>query len=480
MPKMFEYDQYDDCLFSDPEEVQATFCLVRVVIKPDNGSELWRLIESFSSNRKLHFNHALLDRGICIGDVEEMKKRIGGENASDLVVPKFEIDFPYKIQHNPFRNADAYMSNYSEIVSIIINKDLSKRHKLKAYTEIEYCDRTGVDEFPIDHLDIAFLVILFVLLLLMFLSSCYDYRSKVGFGLNHYRENLPTRRSMLLVSFSFLRNWYRLTSRSKEPIYRDLRPMQSVRYFSFTLMLIGHASLLVLPRTAWVMEQKYRELETMIIVNGFQIISTFIVLGGFVFTVMFVQKMQETGRKPGWVEIVMITVNRYIRLTPVYGLLLLFEATWYIRLHDGPFWRRGAETELTFCRRNWWINLLYFNNYYKQEEPCMQHSWYLACDFQLSIVGLILVTAILRFPKIKVFLLAVVTSISVAIPALVVYKNAFEGVSIFSPEARRFNFWYDEGYKKTYLPTHMYLVHYLFGIISGFLYFKLKNSNCNL
>lgn len=64
----------------------------------------------------------------------------------------------------------------------------------------------------------------------------------------------------------------------------------------------------------------------------------------------------------------------------------------------------------------------------------MQHSWYLACDFQLSIIGLILVTAVLRFPKIKVFLLAVVTSISVVIPAVVVYKNAFEGVPIFSPE----------------------------------------------
>lgn len=78
-------------------------------------------------------------------------------------------------------------------------------------------------------------------------------------------------------------------------------------------MLIGHASILVQPRTGWIMEQKYRELETMIIVNGFQIISTFIVLGGFVFTVMFVEKMNETGRKPGWLEIVLITVNRYIR-----------------------------------------------------------------------------------------------------------------------------------------------------------------------
>ncbi|XP_065082172.1 nose resistant to fluoxetine protein 6-like [Ochlerotatus camptorhynchus] len=478
MPKLFQYEYYDDCLFADPE-VEATYCMVRAVIKPDNGSELWRLIEEFSSKRKLHLNHAALDRGICIGDVKEMMDKYRGVNVSELVVPKFDINFPYKIKHDAFKNTAAYIQNYSEIASIIINKDLSEKHGLKAYTEIEYCDRTGVDEFPIDNLDIAFVVIMAVLIILVFLSSWYDYQCKVGFGLNHYREDLPTQKSMLLASFSVIRNWYRLTVRAREPLNRDLRVIQAVRYHTFTLTLIGHASILVQPRTGWVLEQKYRELQTMIIVNGFQIVSTFIGISGLVFTIMFIHKMQELGKKPGWLTIITVTVNRYIRLSPVYALVLLFKTTWFIRLQDGPFWRRGVETERTFCRRNWWINLLYFNNYYKLEEPCMQHSWFLASDFQLSIIGLIVVTAVVRFPKIKVFLLAMVTGISVFIPAVVVYKNGLDGVTIFSPEARRFIFWYDEVYHKTYLPTHMNLIIYMFGIITGLLYFQFKKSNCN-
>ncbi|XP_062542301.1 nose resistant to fluoxetine protein 6-like [Armigeres subalbatus] len=476
MPRLFEYDHYDDCLYSDPEEVKATYCLVRAVIKPDNGSELWRLIENFSSNQKMVLNHAALDRGICITD-SDRTEMLGGENASELIVPKFDIDFPYRINYITFRNSDAYKQNYSDIINIMVNKDLTETYGLKAYTEIEYCDRTGVDDFPIDTLDIAFMVIMAVLIILVVLSSCYDSHCKVGFGLNHYREDLPTPRSSLLASFSMIRNWYRLTSRSRDQINRELRPIQSVRYHSFILTLIGHACLMVQPRTGWVLEQKYRELQTMIIVNGFQIISTFILLGGFVFTVMFIQKINESGRKPGFFEIILITVNRYIRLTPVYALVLLFEATWFVRCYDGPFWRRAAETELTFCRRNWWTNMLYINNYYTQEEPCLQHSWYLACDFQLSFIGLLLVTAVLRFPKMKMFLLTLVTSVAAVIPAIVVYKNGFEGVTIFSPEARRFVFQYDDGYIKTYLPTHMYLIHYLIGIIFGLLYFKLKQIN---
>lgn len=118
---------------------------------------------------------------------------------------------------------------------------------------------------------------------------------------------------MLLASFSVIRNWYRLTARSREPLNRDLRVIQAIRYHTYTLVLIGHASILVQPRTGWVMEQKYRELQTMIIVNGFQIVSTFIGISGLVFTIMFIQKMQETGRKPGWLTIVIVTVNRYIR-----------------------------------------------------------------------------------------------------------------------------------------------------------------------
>lgn len=64
----------------------------------------------------------------------------------------------------------------------------------------------------------------------------------------------------------------------------------------------------------------------------------------------------------------------------------------------------------------------------------MQHSWYLAADFQLSTIGLVLVTLVIRFPRLKKPLITIVTAIAVIIPGVVVYLGSYEGVTIFSPE----------------------------------------------
>ncbi|XP_055529256.1 nose resistant to fluoxetine protein 6-like [Wyeomyia smithii] len=479
MPKMFHYDQYDDCLYEDPS-VEASYCLVRVVIKPNNGSEVWKLIEKYSSNWKLDLNHAALDRGVCISDIENEGAKLRDQHFNVSIVPKFDINFPYKIGHDAFRNTESYKANFSILVDKIINAELTEKYDLQAYTEIEYCERRGVNEFPIDSLDIFFVVIMTALCIVVIFSSWYDYWCKSSIGLEHYRVDLPNKLSMVLASFSFIRNWYRLTSHSRDPLCRDLRFIQSIRYNTFVLILIGHACILVQTRTGWFVEERFRQPEIMIIVNGFQIVTTFFAISALVFTIMYIQKAQNSNRKPGALGMILIVTFRYIRLTPVYALVLLFEATWFVRAQDGPFWRRAAETELTYCRRNWWINLLYLNNYLRLDQPCMQHSWYLACDFQLSIIGVILVTLMLRLPKLKVKLLVTAAVISFIIPSVVIYWNAFDGATIFSPEGRRFVFWYDVGYHKTYLPMHMNLNMYIYGVIVGVLYWKIKKANINL
>uniref|UniRef100_A0AAG5DLD7 Spaetzle domain-containing protein n=1 Tax=Anopheles atroparvus TaxID=41427 RepID=A0AAG5DLD7_ANOAO len=67
MPKLWKLDDYDECLQSPgPDESPGVYCANTVVIRPDNRSDLWRLIEDFSSDVKRNFNHAVLKRGVCI------------------------------------------------------------------------------------------------------------------------------------------------------------------------------------------------------------------------------------------------------------------------------------------------------------------------------------------------------------------------------------------------------------------------------
>lgn len=55
--------------------------------------------------------------------------------------------------------------------------------------------------------------------------------------------------------------------------------------------------------------------------------------------------------------------------TPVYVFLLFFHTTWLVRIQSGPIWPNFADTERYVCRKNWWANVLYVNNFFTAKEP---------------------------------------------------------------------------------------------------------------
>ncbi|KAK3910548.1 Nose resistant to fluoxetine protein 6 [Frankliniella fusca] len=78
------------------------------------------------------------------------------------------------------------------------------------------------------------------------------------------------------------------------------------------------------------------------------------------------------------------------RLTPSYAMLMLFYAVAMPSLGSGPLWKATTTREAVACRRWWWTNLLYVNNYVHGEPGeygCMLQSWSLAVDMQQFILG---------------------------------------------------------------------------------------------
>lgn len=65
MPKIYDYDDYDRCVAQAPHlpAEDVVYCVARTIIKPDQESSLWRLIENFTNDTKRHFRHDHLDRG---------------------------------------------------------------------------------------------------------------------------------------------------------------------------------------------------------------------------------------------------------------------------------------------------------------------------------------------------------------------------------------------------------------------------------
>ncbi|EDS31994.1 conserved hypothetical protein [Culex quinquefasciatus] len=373
MPKTYEYDDYDQCLSDVPVGQVAAYCLVRVVIKPDDESDRWHWIKEFSSDQKRHMNHALLDRGICIEHCKKLARELSNETRQALKVEKFDFDFPYIFDVSVFKDTPKDRERYADLVETCINYKLNKTYQLTAYTEIEVCDK---NEEPFE---------VALLILLMVASTLYDKRINYKRSDDHYREELTSKKKAFFASFSILRNWYRLTSRSQGNVHKMFRPLQAVRFITTVMVIMGHAVLIagITPNsnTFWIetvlveFETLYHNIAVMILTGGTQVVQIFLTMSGFLVAYHVLVHPGFAKKGLGLLFLVKAIVLRYIRLTPMYAFVVLLHATWLIKLQDGPMWKRGVETERTFCRRNWWTNLLYVNNFVNADQPWFRILW---------------------------------------------------------------------------------------------------------
>lgn len=138
--------------------------------------------------------------------------------------------------------------------------------------------------------------------------------------------------------------------------------------------------------------QIYSELMAMLLVNGINIVQSFFFIGGFLIGHLFKQHVEK--EEPGWLLFFKAAFLRYVRFAPLLILMLLSHATWLYRFGSGPVWDKVNFAERQFCRKNWWTNLLFLNNYIEVEQTCLIHTWYLAVDFWLSALAIFVLISI--------------------------------------------------------------------------------------
>ena len=63
----------------------------------------------------------------------------------------------------------------------------------------------------------------------------------------------------------------------------------------------------------------------------------------------------------------------------------------------GPFFWEGVEPQADICRKNGWQNLLYINNFWKDQ--CLGQTWYLANDMQYYWLSPLILFPLFKKPK---------------------------------------------------------------------------------
>ncbi|XP_062559633.1 nose resistant to fluoxetine protein 6-like [Armigeres subalbatus] len=477
MPKLSEIDDYDRCMEDKlPGEVSA-FCMARVVIRPDNASDLWSLIEDVSKNFKIHENHAILERGICMKQCKQLVRSLPTATKEALRVPKFPINFGYLLNRTVLKKMEVHRQLYEESVHICANYKLNASYGLMGYTEIESCE-TSDETLEVDLLDLFCLLLIMILVMMVVLSSCYDKSMNKQKNVEHYKNDLYSRKDKLMVAFSILRNWYRLTYRSKTKKSGELRFFQGFRFFTLFGVMWGHVYstyFYLAIQNGLEVEKESHNLFAMVEWEGTRIVQTFFIFSAFLLAVTVLESEEKLTKSSGIHVVLKGIFYRYVRLTPAYALMILITATWYPKLQNGPWWKVRANIDRSLCRENWWMNLLYINNY--SSALCMDQSWYLGCEFQLFILGMSLLVAIVRFKDHRNTILSLALAVSLVWPAFTIYFGNRDGSYLDAVQYRRFFYAFDDTLTETYESPQVNLGNYLIGMITGMIYLNLRTKN---
>lgn len=149
MPELFQFDDYQKCMDLSTDSIAPAYCIVNTLIKPDESSELSRLIKEFSKREKQHFRHDKLQRGICLENCLRLVERLN--DVESFYVEKFPSDtkLNFDFVNYPFVKEDR--SKFNRVVNVCINKQLAN-YNLTGFSSIEYCLRhdqripTGLNE----------------------------------------------------------------------------------------------------------------------------------------------------------------------------------------------------------------------------------------------------------------------------------------------------------------------------------------------
>lgn len=142
MPDLYAMDDYEKCLGlpNNSESNAALYCLVNTQMTSDNTSELYNYIHEFSMNKKQHFRHDKLQRGICISKCKMIVELLG-DQAEEYLMNDVELNQRQTINVVNYDNIKEDRINYEKIINICVNKVLMDSYNLSGLSTIEYCIR---------------------------------------------------------------------------------------------------------------------------------------------------------------------------------------------------------------------------------------------------------------------------------------------------------------------------------------------------
>ena len=165
-------------------------------------------------------------------------------------------------------------------------------------------------------------------------------------------------------------------------------------------------------------------------------------------------------RNQGKFTFISFYLHRLLRLSPAYYLVVVLYFKLLPYIGSGPFWL--FKDEVDKCKKYWWTNILYINNFYPASytDMCYALSWYLAVVVQFFMISPIFLLLLYHFWEIGFVVIVGTMLTSIAMIGTVVGIRDYNVIGV------------DPGINMVYVKPYCRINAYLIGILLGFILYK--------
>ncbi|XP_046803020.1 nose resistant to fluoxetine protein 6-like [Lucilia cuprina] len=283
--------------------------------------------------------------------------------------------------------------------------------------------------------------------------------------------------NIALLSFSIIENIKKLFQASKDQL--GLNSINGIKALAMLFILAGHVLSFIYGSPVYNQEFIDENIKSPMfgfLSNSLLFVDVFLLLSGFLFCRILLIELE---RRKGKLNVLILYVGRYIRLTPAYLAIIGFYITWFPSIGSGPLWQQRIEREQERCQLSWWSNILYINNYIGSGKLCMFQSWYLSVDSQLFFMAPIVIYLLNKSRKHGLNLLLVLVAVTSVIPFVVTYLNKLDPTLMIYPSEVA-DLASNVYYSTTYIKTHMRASAYVIGVLTGYLVHLMQAKSTKL
>ncbi|XP_077505446.1 nose resistant to fluoxetine protein 6-like [Amblyomma americanum] len=277
----------------------------------------------------------------------------------------------------------------------------------------------------------------------------------------------------VLLSFSAFTNGKRLLS--TRTAIGVLEPLHGMRVITMAWIILGHTFFYksyVLSGGLFEALEYGKSFPFQIVLNVFPAVETFVTMSGILVAYNSLRKLEKC---QGSFNPFSYFLHRYLRLTPAFLLVSLLMILLPLT-GSGPVWNETLQPFAKACEKRWWTNILYIGSWFKREEMCLPHGWYLSCDMHYYIIAPIIFILMFKRPSVSFTLLALLGVGSIASVGVLTYIWQFPPIPIFvDPDPDHFNeFMSFIGYR-----PYTHLTAFCIGMATGYFLYKNKTLHIN-